>query len=183
MCQFFILVTYFSLSSIHIFIFIFIESSISVFASPRRVLSPKSTSTYNSYLSSRIVTLLAYRYVAKYVGATDGSMLPHRPHIIATQLTPGSNRHSTKIRGTVARCWNNSAKTTYRHSWAPMVKKTSIGSIPIIDWQQKTLIRSMVIIRKKILSRWINTIGQKSNFVHQWSILSVKLPKFLTDGS
>jgi hypothetical protein len=49
------------------------------------------------------------------------------------------------------------------HSWAPLVKKTSIGSIPIIDCWQKTSIRSMVV-RKKILSRWIDTIGQKSNF-------------------
>jgi hypothetical protein len=35
------------------------------------------------------------------------------------------------------------------HSWAPMVKKKSIGSIPIIDWQQKTSIRLMVVRRKK----------------------------------
>jgi hypothetical protein len=69
------------------------------------------------------------------------------------------------------------------HSWAPMVKKTSIGSIPIIDWRQKTSIRSMVVIRKKILSRWIDKIGQKSNFFHRWSIPSVKLLKVLTDGS
>ncbi len=41
----------------------------------------------------------------------------------------------------------------------------------------------MVVRRKKILYRWINTISQKSNFFHRWSILSVKLLKFLTDGS
>jgi ssDNA-binding replication factor A large subunit len=39
------------------------------------------------------------------------------------------------------------------HRWAPMVKKTSIGSIPIINWWQKTSIRLMVIRRKKIFSR------------------------------
>ncbi len=69
------------------------------------------------------------------------------------------------------------------HSWATMVKKTSIGWIPIIDWRQKTSIRSMVVIRKKILSLWIDKIGQKSDFFHRWSIPSVKLLKVLTDGS
>jgi hypothetical protein len=65
-------------------------------------------------------------------------------------------------------CWNNSYSAVHfvtllsgtvvvihllgvDHSWAPMVKKTSIGSIPIIDRRQKALTRSMVVIRKKNL--------------------------------
>ncbi len=39
-------------------------------------------------------------------------------------------------------------------------KKTLTGSIQIIDWWQKTSIRSMVVRRKKILSRWIDTISK-----------------------
>jgi hypothetical protein len=46
--------------------------------------------------------------------------------------------------------------------WAVMVKKTSLRSIPIIDWRQKTKIRSMVIGRKNLSHGSIDTIGQKS---------------------
>jgi hypothetical protein len=61
----------------------------------------------------------------------------------------------------------NSAKVSDEHSWAPMVKKTSI--------------RSMVVIRKKnpkstvdtigqnqIFSPMINTIGQSSKIFNRW---------------
>jgi hypothetical protein len=54
---------------------------------------------------------------------------------------------------------------TQEHRWAPMVKK----NIDCIDTDNrltaKTLIRSMVVRRKNILSRWIDTIGQKSIFL------------------
>jgi hypothetical protein len=45
-------------------------------------------------------------------------------------------------------------------------------NIDLIDGCQK---------KQKILSQWIDTIDQISNFLNRLSILSVKLLKFLTD--
>jgi hypothetical protein len=63
-----------------------------------------------------------------------------------------------------------------------MVKKN-------IDWidtddrlTAKTSIRSMVVRRKNILNRWIDTIGQKSIFLLMTNTI-VKLLTFLTNGS
>jgi hypothetical protein len=71
---------------------------------------------------------------------------------------------------------------THRHSWAQMVKKTSIGSTPTIDWWQKTSTRLMVVRRKKnhklmdrnnwskikSFSPMIDTIVQTSKIFNRW---------------
>jgi hypothetical protein len=53
------------------------------------------------------------------------------------------------------------------HSWAPMLKK----NIDWIDTDNRLTAKNIDKIdgrhKKKILIRWINKIGQKSNFFHR----------------